>query len=91
MAVELQQMHSVNPATEERIGTYPVHSERDVDAQLDAAAAAAPGWRATTISDRCAVVARVGELLLERRDALAALITAEMGKTLTEARAEVEQ
>ncbi len=41
MAVELQQMHSVNPATEERIGTYPVHSEREVDAALDAAAAAA--------------------------------------------------
>jgi len=27
MAVELQQMHSVNPATEERIATYPVHSD----------------------------------------------------------------
>ena len=91
MAVELQQVHSVNPATEERIGTYPVYSERQVDALLDTATARAPLWRATSIADRCALVARVGELLLERRDALAALITAEMGKTLAEARAEVEK
>ncbi|HSP65144.1 MAG TPA: NAD-dependent succinate-semialdehyde dehydrogenase [Candidatus Deferrimicrobium sp.] len=91
MAVELQQLYSVNPATEERIGAYPVHSEREVDAFLDAAAARAPMWRATAIADRCALVARVGQLLLERRDALAALITAEMGKTLAESRAEVEK
>ena len=45
MAVELQQMHSVNPATEERIATYPVHSERDVDAALDAAMARRSSWR----------------------------------------------
>ncbi len=91
MAVELQQMHSVNPATEEHIGAYPVHSEREVDGFLDAAATLAPVWRATTIEARCAVVNRVGELLLERRDMLAALITTEMGKTLAEARAEVEK
>ncbi len=91
MPVELQQMHSVNPATEEHIGVYPVHSEREVDACLDEATARAPAWRATPVEDRCALVARVGELLLERRDALASLITAEMGKTLAEARAEVEK
>jgi acyl-CoA reductase-like NAD-dependent aldehyde dehydrogenase len=91
MAVELQQMLSVNPATEEQIGTYPVHSGREVDEFLDAAAARAPAWRTTPIRDRCALVARVGELLLERRDVLAQLITAEMGKTLAEARAEVEK
>ncbi len=91
MAVELQQMYSVNPATEERIGTYAVHSERQVDAALDAAAERAPHWQAASIGDRTGLIARVGELLLERRDALAGLITAEMGKTLAEARAEVEK
>ena len=91
MAVELAQVHSVNPATEERIGTYALHSDREVDAVLDAGAARFPGWRATSLEERCALVAKVGELLLERRDTLAALITAEMGKTLVEARAEVEK
>jgi acyl-CoA reductase-like NAD-dependent aldehyde dehydrogenase len=91
MAVETQAMHSVNPATEEQVAAYSVHSERDVDAILDAAMAARPGWRATTIEERCALVARAGGLLRERRDALAALITAEMGKPIAEARAEVEK
>jgi acyl-CoA reductase-like NAD-dependent aldehyde dehydrogenase len=91
MAVELQLMHSVNPATEEPIASYPVHSEREVDAVLDAAVARWPGWRATATEDRCALLARLGGLLRERRDALAALITTEMGKTIAEARAEVEK
>ncbi|MDQ6848142.1 MAG: NAD-dependent succinate-semialdehyde dehydrogenase [Candidatus Dormibacteraeota bacterium] len=87
----MQQLHSVNPATEEHIAAYPVHSERDVDAILDAAAARQPSWRATPVADRCALVSRVGELLRVRRDALAGLITAEMGKTIGEARAEIEK
>ncbi len=91
MAVEVRQMHSVNPATEERIGSYAVHSGGEVDAVLDSASAAAPSWRAASVADRCALVARLGGLLLERRDPLAALITAEMGKTIAEARAEVEK
>jgi acyl-CoA reductase-like NAD-dependent aldehyde dehydrogenase len=91
MAVELQQMHSVNPATEERIATYQVHSESHVDAVLDAAMTRRPSWRATPIMDRCALMSRVAELLRERRDTLASLITAEMGKTIAEARAEVEK
>ena len=91
MAVELQQMHSVNPATEERIATYTVHSVTDVDAVLDAAAARRPAWRSTAIEDRCALMTRAAELLRERRDTLASLITAEMGKTIGEARAEVEK
>ena len=60
MAVEVAQVHSVNPATEERIGTYALHSDRDVDAVLDAAVARFPGWRATSLEDRCAVVAGSG-------------------------------
>jgi succinate-semialdehyde dehydrogenase/glutarate-semialdehyde dehydrogenase len=91
MAVQIRAMRSVNPATEEEIATHPAHSEREVDGLLDAAVAAGPGWRATPIEERCALVARAGGLLRERRDALADLITAEMGKTIAEARAEIEK
>jgi succinate-semialdehyde dehydrogenase/glutarate-semialdehyde dehydrogenase len=91
MAVQVQVIHSVNPATEEPIATYPVYSEHQVGAILDAAVAARPAWRATRVEDRCALVAGAGALLRERRDALAALITAEMGKPTAEARAEVEK
>lgn len=91
MAVEVQGMRSVNPATEQEIATYPVHSESEVDAALDRALGRRQGWRSTPIEDRCRLVAAAGDVLRRRRDSLAALITAEMGKTLTEARAEVEK
>jgi acyl-CoA reductase-like NAD-dependent aldehyde dehydrogenase len=91
MAVQVQAMRSVNPATEEEIASYPVHTERDVDAALDRALGRRQGWRATPIEDRCRLVAAAGGVLRQRRDSLAALITAEMGKTIAEARAEVEK
>jgi acyl-CoA reductase-like NAD-dependent aldehyde dehydrogenase len=62
MAVGLQQMHSVNPATEEPIASCPVHSEGEVDTVIDAAVARWPGWRATAIEDRCALIGGVGRL-----------------------------
>lgn len=91
MAVEVQAMRSVNPATEEEIASYPVHTERDVDGALDRALARRQGWRTTPIEDRCRLVAAAGDVLRQRRDLLAALITAEMGKPIAEARAEVEK
>ncbi len=87
----MQEMRSVNPATEEQVATYPVHSEHEVHARLDAAVAARRGWRAMPIEERCALVASAGAILRERRDRLAELITTEMGKTIAEARAEVEK
>lgn len=91
MVVEVQAMRSVNPATEQEIATYEVYGQADVDAALDRALARRQGWRATPIEDRCRLIAASGDMLLQRRDSLAALITAEMGKTLVEARAEVEK
>ncbi|HEY7926755.1 MAG: NAD-dependent succinate-semialdehyde dehydrogenase [Candidatus Dormibacteria bacterium] len=91
MAVEVQVMRSVNPATEEEIATYPVHTESEVDAALDRALARRQGWHSTPIEDRCRLMATAGNVLRQRRDSLAALITAEMGKTIAESRAEVEK
>ena len=91
MAVELQAMHSVNPATEEEIATYAVDTESQVDAALDRAVSRRRGWRSTSVDERCRLMAAVAALLRARRDPLAALITAEMGKTITEARGEVEK
>lgn len=91
MAISTAEMRSVNPATEQEIATYAVHDDADVHAVLDAAAAAFRGWSVTRVEERCAIVARVAAVLRERSEPLAALITAEMGKTIVEARAEVEK
>jgi acyl-CoA reductase-like NAD-dependent aldehyde dehydrogenase len=91
MAVVVQQLNSVNPATEQPLGDHAVHTESQVDAILDRAVHVHPSWAATAVAERCRVVASAGRLLRERRDQLAALVTSEMGKTLAEARAEIDK
>jgi succinate-semialdehyde dehydrogenase len=82
---------SRNPATAELIATYPFQTPAEVERLLDANAAAASLWRATPMSERVAAYRRLGNVLRANADQLAATITAEMGKTIGAARAEVEK
>lgn len=58
-------------------------------AALDAAVAAQPGWAATAPRRRSEILYAAHQLLLDRQDDLALLMTLEMGKPLTEARGEI--
>ncbi|HEV2783816.1 MAG TPA: aldehyde dehydrogenase family protein [Actinophytocola sp.] len=73
----------VNPATEEVIGSVPAGTAADVDAAVAAATDAFPGWSATPVAERAALVRRISERLAARREELAATITAEMGSPIT--------
>jgi succinate-semialdehyde dehydrogenase/glutarate-semialdehyde dehydrogenase len=79
---------SRNPATGAPVGDAPDCSAADMSAVIDAAAIALPGWRRTPALARGKLVRRAGELIIERAADLAALITAEQGKPLGEARFE---
>ncbi len=61
----------------------------DATEALDAAVAAQPGWAATPPRDRGEVLRRAFDLLTDRADEVAALMSLEMGKPLAEARGEV--
>ena len=61
----------------------------DATAALDAAVAAQPGWAATPPRERGEILRRAFELITERSDGLAALMSLEMGKTVAEAAGEV--
>lgn len=82
---------SRNPATDELIATYAFQTADEVDRLLDDNTAAFRLWRATPMRERVAAYQRLSATLRERSDSLAALITAEMGKTIGAARAEVEK
>lgn len=82
---------STNPATGETFARYDLHTPAEVDAMLDRAARAQRDWRWSGADTRSALLRRLAAGLLAERDGLAALITAEMGKPLAEARAEVEK
>jgi succinate-semialdehyde dehydrogenase/glutarate-semialdehyde dehydrogenase len=80
-----------NPATGRELRRYRAHDEAGVARALAQVAAAAEVWAATELEDRLSLVRRVGKLLSERRAEYAELITAEMGKPVTEALAEVDK
>jgi succinate-semialdehyde dehydrogenase / glutarate-semialdehyde dehydrogenase len=81
----------VNPATGETIKTFPTITDAELDAAIAAAAEAHRTWsKSTTVEERAALVRRVGELHVERRQELAEIIVREMGKPIEQALAEAD-
>ena len=78
-----------DPADESVICDVADGTAEDATAALDAAVAAQAGWSATPPRERGEVLRRAFELLTERADDLAALMSLEMGKPVPEARGEV--
>lgn len=86
-----EQFESVNPFSGESVGTTAVLDDRAVDERVAAAAHRARLWPHSGFGERRALLEAVADQLDQRRDALAELITAEMGKLIGEARGEVEK
>ena len=80
-----------NPATDELLARVPLGNAADVDAAVAAAKAAFPAWRATPPQERARYFFKLRTLVEEHADELARLITTEMGKTLDDARGEVQR
>lgn len=80
-----------NPASGEPIGQVPLSTGADVDAAVQAAKAAFPGWRSTPAPVRARVLFRLKALLEEHKEELAVLLTREHGKILAETRGEVQR
>src|SRR6266436_4256985 len=78
----------VNPATHAPLGKVPLAGVAEVNAAIEAAAAAFPDWRRTPPEDRIQPLFKLKMLLEEHLDELSRLITIENGKTFTEAKAE---
>jgi len=78
-----------NPATGAVIGRVPKMGVDETRRAIDAATAAWPAWRALLARERSALLERWHALMLEHADDLAAIMTAEQGKPLAEARGEV--
>ncbi len=89
----MSQQHAVsrNPATGAEIERFAYQSDEAVERLLADAERAYRVWRDTPVADRAAVYARLAQVMRDRSEAVAAVITAEMGKTLREARAEIEK
>jgi succinate-semialdehyde dehydrogenase/glutarate-semialdehyde dehydrogenase len=79
----------LNPATAEPIGTHPVATREDLDAALEAAKRGFAAWRKVSPYDRYKIMRKAGDLMRERADSIAKIMTLEQGKPLPEAKMEV--
>jgi succinate-semialdehyde dehydrogenase / glutarate-semialdehyde dehydrogenase len=79
----------LNPSTGEVICEVPRAGADDVAGAISAAAQAQPEWAATPPRERGEVLRKAFELMIERKEDLAYLMSLEMGKSLTDARGEV--
>lgn len=84
-------LESVNPATEETIARYEVHSEEEIDRALERSTETYRSWRRVPLEKRASRLRRLGERLKARRGDLARLMTHEMGKPIREALGEVDK
>lgn len=82
---------SINPTTEEVIGELAAHTDAEVEQALRASERAFASWRTAPFAERSRLVHAVAAQLRADKPRLAALMTAEMGKPIVEAEAEVEK
>ena len=79
----------INPATGKVIAKVADGSKKDAQDAIEAAGRAQKSWAATPPRERGEILRRAFELLMEKQDEIGAVMTAEMGKSLTEAKGEV--
>ena len=83
---------SQNPAMlADCLGEFPLSTRDDVRDALHAAHKAFPSWAATPAPTRGQIIGNMGRLLMEHKDALVALETREIGKTLKESGGEIQE
>ncbi|WP_346891563.1 NAD-dependent succinate-semialdehyde dehydrogenase [uncultured Roseibium sp.] len=78
-----------NPATGETIAEVTDLTPDDTKKAIEIAYQAQREWRGKTAKERCAVLLKWNDLMLENQEDLAKILTAEMGKPLAEARGEI--
>ena len=78
-----------NPADQSRLGAAPKMGRPETRRAIEAADAALPAWRALTAKERAATLRKWNDLILENKEDLARIMTAEQGKPLAEARGEI--
>ncbi|MDE3083673.1 MAG: NAD-dependent succinate-semialdehyde dehydrogenase [Verrucomicrobiota bacterium] len=82
---------SINPATGRRMRAYREHTSAEIFTALSRADAVFNDWRELSFAERTRHLRALAKALRAQRDKLASLMTAEMGKPITQARAEIDK
>lgn len=86
----MSEITTTNPATGQTLKTYPMMSEAEAKAAIEAAHAAFLDWRGLSHADRAPCLTAIAQKLRDNADNLAEVMTVETGKLLKDGRREVE-
>ncbi|WP_353170358.1 CoA-acylating methylmalonate-semialdehyde dehydrogenase [Acinetobacter rudis] len=81
----------INPATQEVLGRVPFVTTEEVNAAIDAAQQAFASWRQTPIQARMRIMLKLQELIRAKAKDIAKVLTAEQGKTLSDAEGDIQR
>lgn len=87
----MNMLKTINPANGDLISEHEQHSDAEIEAALARSARAFQAGRSQSFDDRAARMRSVADVLENRKDKYAHLMTVEMGKPISQARAEVEK
>ncbi len=82
---------SIHPFDQSVVGEFPLMNSSDVQKKLDLASKAFADWKKTSFAHRASLMLKVASIIRNNKEEYARTIALEMGKLLTEARAEVEK
>lgn len=82
---------TINPATEELLADITQAENSDVEAAVNAATEAFKSWRLTPAPLRGELLFKIGDILKQKKEELARLLTQDMGKVISEARGDVQE
>ena len=81
----------INPATQEVLGRVPFATAQEVNAAIEAAQNAFASWRQTPIQARMRIMLKLQELIRAKAKDIAKVLTAEQGKTLSDAEGDIQR
>lgn len=84
-------MQAINPATEQPLKKYEDHSDIEMNEIVEKAQKAYRSWRTTGYAHRAELMRKAAEVLRVDCESLATLMTEEMGKTISDSKAEIEK
>src|SRR5687767_1451857 len=82
---------TINPANEEVLAEVAQAETSDIDAAVSAATEAFKSWRLVPAPLRGELLYKVGDILKQKKEELAQLLTRDMGKVIAEARGDVQE
>jgi succinate-semialdehyde dehydrogenase/glutarate-semialdehyde dehydrogenase len=85
------EFNSINPYNDQIVGQYIAQTESEVTAMLGKAESAFEAWKKVPIATRAKLMTKAGKVLRDNVEEYARMITLEMGKPITESRAEVNK